>query len=683
MLWRISGNGLTKPSYLFGTIHVQDKRLFNFTDSLYHFIQQAEGFALEVDFKDYMDSLINRTIVSRQREWLAENDEEKVVDTRAIGKEADTLLRELGMDRKTLTPKQLKKVREYRLSRLATDGEMPTIIDAYLFGIALRQGKWTGGIEDVTDQMDVMDEVGQSINPKEIFAPEQELRFSLEQMKQTYLKEDLQRISDVSYANNRDPFTQRMLIQRNVKMARRMDSLTRFRSMFFAVGAAHLPSDSGVIALLRRRGYRVEPVFSSKRIAAESIAAKLDEIAWMPVQDEEKLFTVQMPGQPSAFSVFGDVVKMNMFFDITTMTFYMAGSTLAEARSARDLSTMVSTIAGQNSVMGTVKSRKDISTPEMNGVEALIESGEGVFRIRLLQKDRVLYMLMAGSNKKMNLGSSVDRFFRSFVAHAPTAKSWTDLTLASKGVRISFPGTPKRNAMLESAGNSSNWTFTAYDHMDVANGIYFLFHVRETGPSFNLDGDSVYFEAFEKQLGEKYDSVLRREVSTYQGYPAFHLWMTSSKNKLVYRTLSVVRGNRVYVLMVGMTANSEIPVADRFLHSLQLSDYPQGQWKLQTSVAGGFRAMANEPFREVQDKNDDADDETAKRHAADPFRRRHFLAYDSLQVLSMDVFRTPLSPFFWSKNDSTFFADHSAQYYSSFTDTVHFNGPVMVGGLKG
>jgi uncharacterized protein YbaP (TraB family) len=47
LLWRVSGNGLNKPSYLFGTMHVYDKKAFNFKDSLYSFLEQAEGFALE------------------------------------------------------------------------------------------------------------------------------------------------------------------------------------------------------------------------------------------------------------------------------------------------------------------------------------------------------------------------------------------------------------------------------------------------------------------------------------------------------------------------------------------------------------------------------------------------------------------------------------------------------------
>ena len=38
-------------------------------------------------------------------------------------------------------------------------GEMPTFLDAYLYNIARRQGKWLGGIEDMSDQADLMDQM--------------------------------------------------------------------------------------------------------------------------------------------------------------------------------------------------------------------------------------------------------------------------------------------------------------------------------------------------------------------------------------------------------------------------------------------------------------------------------------------------------------------------------------------
>jgi len=49
LLWRISGNGLSKPSYLYGTMHLTDKRVFQLGDSLYYGIEHAEGFAGELD----------------------------------------------------------------------------------------------------------------------------------------------------------------------------------------------------------------------------------------------------------------------------------------------------------------------------------------------------------------------------------------------------------------------------------------------------------------------------------------------------------------------------------------------------------------------------------------------------------------------------------------------------------
>ena len=45
LLWRISGKGLNAPSYLYGTIHLTDKKIFHLGDSLYAALERTEGFA--------------------------------------------------------------------------------------------------------------------------------------------------------------------------------------------------------------------------------------------------------------------------------------------------------------------------------------------------------------------------------------------------------------------------------------------------------------------------------------------------------------------------------------------------------------------------------------------------------------------------------------------------------------
>lgn len=55
-------------------------------------------------------------------------------------------------------------------------------------------------------------------------------------------------------------FQRAMIDERNLRMADRLRPLLKKGSAFVAVGAAHLPGDSGLIAQLRQQGYRVIPV---------------------------------------------------------------------------------------------------------------------------------------------------------------------------------------------------------------------------------------------------------------------------------------------------------------------------------------------------------------------------------------------------------------------------------------
>ena len=60
LLWRISGNGLQKPSYLYGTMHLNDKRLFRFDDSVYRAIEKTEGLAIEVNPDEMAAYFVNQ-----------------------------------------------------------------------------------------------------------------------------------------------------------------------------------------------------------------------------------------------------------------------------------------------------------------------------------------------------------------------------------------------------------------------------------------------------------------------------------------------------------------------------------------------------------------------------------------------------------------------------------------------
>src|SRR5688572_14767473 len=59
LLWEITGNGLKKPSYLFGTMHVSSKMVFNLSDSFYTAIRSADVVALETNPESWQEDMFN------------------------------------------------------------------------------------------------------------------------------------------------------------------------------------------------------------------------------------------------------------------------------------------------------------------------------------------------------------------------------------------------------------------------------------------------------------------------------------------------------------------------------------------------------------------------------------------------------------------------------------------------
>src|SRR5690242_18834644 len=155
------------------------------------------------------------------------------------------------------------------MQRTLRSGKMKTFLDIYLFDIARREGKWTGGVEDAADQENLEQVSESDIEEFASGGSEEEMNDEIDEeadyMIHAYVANDLNMIDSISNLED-SAYEDKMLFKRNIKMARRMDSLGRIRSMVFAVGAAHWPGERGLISLLKERGFTVTPVFSSKKL---------------------------------------------------------------------------------------------------------------------------------------------------------------------------------------------------------------------------------------------------------------------------------------------------------------------------------------------------------------------------------------------------------------------------------
>lgn len=80
-------------------------------------------------------------------------------------------------------------------------------------------------------------------------------------MIEAYLAEDLNKLQEMIQADGlTGEYGEILLNERNRNWIPKIEEFIKAETTFIAVGAGHLPSDQGVIQLLRNAGYTVEPV---------------------------------------------------------------------------------------------------------------------------------------------------------------------------------------------------------------------------------------------------------------------------------------------------------------------------------------------------------------------------------------------------------------------------------------
>jgi hypothetical protein len=143
-------------------------------------------------------------------------------------------------------------------------------LDLVLQARATRQNLPVSGLETVAEQLAIFD--GLPL-PQQIALLEDTVRMQadldreFEALHNAYLARDLAAIVAISEKHQPgderlyNEVMDRLLDQRNRRMAERMAPLLKQGGAFIAVGAAHLPGETGLLRLLEKAGYRVTAVY--------------------------------------------------------------------------------------------------------------------------------------------------------------------------------------------------------------------------------------------------------------------------------------------------------------------------------------------------------------------------------------------------------------------------------------
>ncbi|MCJ7933760.1 MAG: TraB/GumN family protein [Chryseobacterium sp.] len=256
LLWEVSGNGLSKPSYITGTFHTLCSKDFEIKPKVLKALDKTENFMLEVNFTDPSE------ISAVQAMFQAEK---KISDqvTADEAKEYDNILKGYGTNLKNVDhymPQALYSLLSSKI--LSCPPAEARMYDIELLKIAMQHKKNIAGLEKIADQTNIL---GQAYGLKEVM---QQLKLGHEyavcaqKMIEAFKKEDLQALDKLIRDKRFMDAKQGKIIldERNKSWTEKMPDIMRKQSTFFAVGSGHLLGDNGLIHLLTKKGYTVKPV---------------------------------------------------------------------------------------------------------------------------------------------------------------------------------------------------------------------------------------------------------------------------------------------------------------------------------------------------------------------------------------------------------------------------------------
>lgn len=672
LLWRITGPHSARPSYLWGTIHIKDRRVFHFTDSLYRALESADAYAMELDIEEMSSVLTN---------FYAQTDTSALISTLLspadFRRVAKKLEKELKRPAASITRKDVYVYLENRFDPPQRKDDMQEPMDLYLYTIARSLGKQLSGIEDVRDQFDPATELAQPIDVEEVLHHRLAPPAQLETIVQVYLNKDLDKL--LALTEHYDSTSRAWLQRRNVKMARRLDSLMQLRPTFFTMGAAHLPGNKGMIALLRGRGYRVEPVTGGTALAPGDYHFERPATVWTAVRNDSATYEVSFPGKAESQTDPMNGTFTQVYADLHSERMYMVmAGVVPEGLSADSLLRQRFAQVTSNSKL--ISPVTALQYEGRTGLEATLLDKSGMYlRMRGLPNGDEIVLLVSGSKtRKSPDDSDIQYFYKSLHFLRPSTRNystgWVRYHDERIGYNLLFPQPPERDAPMLSdmqQNVETSWRSETRSYFDPVKQMLYLVFVRETKPGFSIpDGRGLLAGILENyQAGTNGYRLRWADTGTVDGMPYLRLAAMQTANKVIVRVQEVVRGNRHYTLFASAEKDDSLS-AERFFNSLHFEPYPVPAWSLRTDSAGRFRAATPVPF--VRTGGDTTAYGSADRLAA----------YDSVRNLSYYVDLQPQSRFRHFTSDSAFYA-YWKRIYKERDDSLVSDQPVQNGASSG
>lgn len=260
LLWRVSGNGIKDPSYLFGTFHLLCRDDIHFSEQLKKAIQRSNTIYMEMDMDDPSTMLSGMLYMNMKDGKKLEDLYSAEEYERLKNYFSDTLKMPLAL---------LQKAKPYFLVALLyprmMNCETPAGVEEELMKIAKESKKEIKGLETMQFQASVFDSIPYEWQAKELLKSIDSFsvyKDEFDKMLAMYKNQQLDSMESMIDKSEfgADKYGDLLLTDRNKNWVKQLKTIMKNESVFVAVGAGHLVGDTGLINLLKKTGYKVEPL---------------------------------------------------------------------------------------------------------------------------------------------------------------------------------------------------------------------------------------------------------------------------------------------------------------------------------------------------------------------------------------------------------------------------------------
>ncbi|WP_413999868.1 TraB/GumN family protein [Flavobacterium sp. W1B] len=254
LLWEVSGNDLTKPSYLYGTMHMMCEKDFLIKDKVKSAFEKSGVLALEIDFDEPSELQFMQDMATSSESL-----------SKVLSKEEYHKLDEFLKGRMGLTASQFENSNLITIMSIVMMKALncpPKMFEFEFMGMAAKRKIEIIGLEKAQEQISCFEN---SYSNKEFI---DQLEFYdtnfFDEMSKIYNSEKLDELYAIAVDEKfMDKEAKRLMLDnRNKNWVVKMPELMKKESVFFAVGAAHLSGTYGVINLLKEKGYKVKPILN-------------------------------------------------------------------------------------------------------------------------------------------------------------------------------------------------------------------------------------------------------------------------------------------------------------------------------------------------------------------------------------------------------------------------------------